>query len=163
MHCFKICDILIKYGRSVHNSMSWLLKTFRGIIQNYQICKSKFLIFVFPFFQSQTTKLVIRVRKNTVKSPASLLLRVVCVLKLQNFRELRPRTRAPLVALRATSVAEPATQHARTNYHPVSFPSLDPSLLKILDNYGLRRLALKWMEPYLIGRKQFVSVKELSA
>ena len=41
----------------------------RDII-TYQICKSKFLIFVFPFFQSQTTKLVIRVRKNTVKSPA---------------------------------------------------------------------------------------------
>ena len=29
IHCFKICDILIKYGRSVHNSISWLLGTFR--------------------------------------------------------------------------------------------------------------------------------------
>ena len=31
IHCFKICDILIKYGRSVHNFMSWLLETSRGI------------------------------------------------------------------------------------------------------------------------------------
>ena len=31
IHCFKICDIQIKYGRSLHNSISWLLRTFQGI------------------------------------------------------------------------------------------------------------------------------------
>ena len=31
IHCFKICDILIKCGRSVHNFISWLLGTSRGI------------------------------------------------------------------------------------------------------------------------------------
>ena len=56
---------------------------------------------VFPFFQSQTTKLVIRVRKNTVKSPARS------------------------VMVRATSLTETATQNARINYHPVR-SLLDP-------------------------------------
>ena len=38
--------------------------------------------------------------------------------------QLLPRTPAvaPSVTLRATTLAEPATQHARINYHHVSFP-----------------------------------------